>query len=85
MSPSLLTTTDSLTVLEKLISNLKKSGGLEAFRITRKYYSGEKLDMLPRTHGLDPLHYFTANNLYGLAMVQKLPCGNYQWCDVNDF
>ena len=224
------------TSLEKLISNLKKSGGLEAFKITRKYYSGEKLDMLTRkgvcpydyldsfekfdetclppksafysklnecdikdseyefaqqmwkkfdcktmkdylelylktdvlcqadvfetfrsvcfkNYGLDPLHYFTApglawdalfkktgekielitdldkymffekgkrggismivnrlgqannkymknfdknkptkfiayldaNNLYGLAMVQKLPCGNYQWCDVNDF
>ena len=29
--------------------------------------------------------YFDANNLYGLAMVQKLPYGNYKWCDVNNF
>ena len=24
---------------------------------------------------------FDANNIYGLAMSQPLPCGEYEWCN----
>ena len=31
------------------------------------------------------LHYFDANNLYGWAMIQSLPYGEYKWEDASQF
>lgn len=44
------------TSLEKLIGNLKDSDGLDAFKITSKYFKNEKLDLMTRK-GVCPYDY----------------------------
>jgi hypothetical protein len=43
----------------------------------------------PQVDGYDPrklksnILYLDANNLYGWAMMQYLPCGGFEWSDIS--